>query len=47
MVVKLSALRADHPLAPENSIVRLEGIDQLKNPMSSSGMESTAFRLVA
>jgi hypothetical protein len=27
--------------------VRLEGIDQLKNPMTSSGLEYATFRLVA
>jgi hypothetical protein len=27
--------------------VRLEGLDQLKNPMTSSGVEPATFRLVA
>jgi hypothetical protein len=27
--------------------VRLEGVGQLKSPMTSSGVESAAFRLVA
>jgi hypothetical protein len=29
------------------AIVRLEGLHQLKNPMTSSGMETATFRLVA
>jgi hypothetical protein len=29
------------------TIVRLEGLDQLKNPMTSSGIEPSAFWLVA
>jgi hypothetical protein len=29
------------------AIVRLEGLDQLKNPMTSSGFEPATFRLVA
>jgi hypothetical protein len=29
------------------AIVRLEGLDQLKNPMTSSGIEPATFRLVA
>jgi hypothetical protein len=29
------------------AIVRLEGLDQLKNPMTSSGMEPAIFWLVA
>jgi hypothetical protein len=28
------------------AMVRLKGLGQLKNPMISSGMESTTFRLV-
>jgi hypothetical protein len=29
------------------TIVRLEGLRQLKNPMTSSGIETATFRLVA
>jgi hypothetical protein len=29
------------------AIVRLQGLGQLKNPMTSSGIEPTTFRLVA
>jgi hypothetical protein len=29
------------------AIVRLEGLDQLQTPMTSSGIEPAAFRLVA
>jgi hypothetical protein len=29
------------------AILRLEGLDQLKNPMNSSGIEPSTFRLVA
>jgi hypothetical protein len=28
-------------------LVRLEGLDQLKNPVTSSGIETTTFHLVA
>jgi hypothetical protein len=28
------------------AIVRLEGLDQLKNPMTSSGIESATFGLI-
>jgi hypothetical protein len=61
MAVRLSALRAGHPLPPgrflvlisgrgrvdPRDIVRLEGLDQLKNPMISSGIEPVTFQLVA
>jgi hypothetical protein len=55
MEVRLSALPAGRPLLAGrfvvlNSvtvIVRLEGLGQLKNPMTSSGMEPATFRLVA
>jgi hypothetical protein len=34
-------------LSRPRAIVRLEGIGQLKNPMTSSGIEPATFRLVA
>jgi hypothetical protein len=59
MVVRLSALRAGHPLPPGRFLVlisvrgwvdprarvRLEGLGQLKNPMTSSGIELATFRI--
>jgi hypothetical protein len=54
-----SALRAGRPLPPGrflilisvrgwgDPIVRLEGLVQLKNPMTSSGIDPVTFRLVA
>jgi hypothetical protein len=58
MVVRLSALRAGRPLTPEKflELVFLEaestpgwlkGLSQLKNAMTSSGIEPATFRLVA
>jgi hypothetical protein len=60
MAVRLSALRADRPLPPQEDVLisftgwvdrrvtlRLEGLGQLKNPMTSSGIKPAAFRLVA
>jgi hypothetical protein len=57
MAVRLSALRARGYLSPPpprkipdtdpRVIVRLEGLDQLKNPMDSSGIEPATFPLVA
>jgi hypothetical protein len=55
MEVRLSASRAGHPLPPGiflvlisvRAIVRLEELGQLKNPMTSSGIEPATFRLVA
>jgi hypothetical protein len=52
MEVRLSALRAGHPLPPERfwysflleAIVQLEGLGQLKNPMTSLGIEPATFR---
>jgi hypothetical protein len=41
MAVRLSALRDPKP------IVRLEGLGQLKNQMTSSGLEPATYRLVA
>jgi hypothetical protein len=58
MTVRLSAPRAGRPLPPgrflvlisvrvdPRAIVRLEGLGQLKNPMTS-GFEPATFRLVA
>jgi hypothetical protein len=40
MAVRLSAPRA-------RAIVRLEGVSQLKNPVTSSGIELVTFKLVA
>jgi hypothetical protein len=59
MTVRLSALRAGHPLplgrllvlisvkgwVDTRAIVRLEGLGQLKNTMTSSGIERETFRL--
>jgi hypothetical protein len=55
MVIRLSALLAGRRLPQEDSwysflleaIVRLEGLGQLKNPSTSSGIETATFRLVA
>jgi hypothetical protein len=61
MAVKLSVLRAGHPLPPgkllalisvrvwvdPRAIVQLKGLGQLKNLVSSSGIEPRTFRLVA
>jgi hypothetical protein len=61
MEVRLSALRAGHPLPPGRllilisvrgwvdlrAIVRLEELGQMKNAMTSSGIEPATFRLVA
>jgi hypothetical protein len=54
MAVRLSALRTGLPLSPQEDsrvdpsvIVLLEGLGQLKNLMTSSGIESATFRLVA
>jgi hypothetical protein len=60
MAVRLSALRAGHPLHPgtflvlisvrswvdPKAMVRLEGLGQLKNPMTS-GIKPATFQLVA
>jgi hypothetical protein len=57
MAVRLSTSRAGRPLPPEGFLilisvgdlrakVRLEGLGQLKNPMTSSGIEPATFRLV-
>jgi hypothetical protein len=34
-------------LVDPRAIVRLEGVDRLKNPMTSSGIETATFRLIA
>jgi hypothetical protein len=61
MVVRLSDLRAGHPLPPGRFLVlisvrgsvdpraieRLEGLGQLKNPMTSSGIEPAISRIVS
>jgi hypothetical protein len=61
MAVKLTALRAGHPLSlgrflvlfsvrvcvDPRTIVRLKGLGQLKNRMTSSGIEPATFLLVA
>jgi hypothetical protein len=61
MEVRLSDLRAGHPLPPGRllvlvfvrswldlrAIVRLVGLSQLKNPMTSSDIEPSTFRFVA
>jgi hypothetical protein len=59
MAVRLSALRPGHPLLQEDSWYsfllevesnpepELEGSDQLKNAITSSGIETATFRLVA
>jgi hypothetical protein len=35
------------PASRRRVIVRLEGVSQLKNPVTSSGIESVSFRFVA
>jgi hypothetical protein len=53
--VTLSALRAGRLLHPGRFVVlisvigssQLEGLSQLKNPITSSGIEHTAVRLVS
>jgi hypothetical protein len=51
MAVRLSALRAGRPLPTgrydPRAIVRLGGLGQLKNPITSSGIEPATFQLVA
>jgi hypothetical protein len=50
MAVRLSALRAGRPVrggVDRRAIVRLEGLGQLKNSMTSSGLELATFQLVA
>jgi hypothetical protein len=63
MAVRLSALRAGHPLPPlsgrflvlilleveltPRTIVQLDGLGQLKNPVAPTGIETATFRLVA
>jgi hypothetical protein len=56
MAVRLSALRADRPLPPEiflvlisvtPAILWLKDLIQLKNPMTSSGIETATSRFVA
>jgi hypothetical protein len=44
MAVSLSDLRAGRPLPPR-AIVRLKGLRQLKNPVTSSGVETAKFRV--
>jgi hypothetical protein len=54
MAVRFSALRTVTPQEDswysfllEVELTRLEGLDQLKNAMTSSGIEPATFRLVA
>jgi hypothetical protein len=49
MTVRLSALRASRPshLLDAESTTELVGLGQLKNPITSSGIEPATFRLIA